>query len=271
MRYGEKSVREPGGFLDSSEEWEFRGGSSSEIYNWLQKELLEWEYLSRGKKERGVIRKYLEKMTGVSASQMTRLIAQYRCDGRIERRTAARNRFALKYTRQDIALPAEADVAHERLSGPATRRILRREWKVFGKTEYERLAGISSSHLYNLRGSGAYRKQAGQWEATRSSRIRDRRTEAAGSAGPARVSARGYGTSGRSRETEGRVSHQLRGCGNEMGDRRLGCTEKISERYLTRSEELSEGGDQFREAGRDREPNERHRVREECGSSRANC
>lgn len=50
MRHGEKSVLELSGFLDSSEKWEFQGGSPSEIYNWLQKEPLEWEYLSRGKK-----------------------------------------------------------------------------------------------------------------------------------------------------------------------------------------------------------------------------
>jgi len=144
-----------------------------------------------------VIRKYLEKMTGVSASQMTRLIAQYRGGGRIERRAAARNRFALKYTRQDIALLAGVDLAHERLSGPATCRILKREWEVFGKAEYERLAGISSSHLYNLRSGGAYRKHAGRWETTRSSRVaigERRRPDSQGRPGYLRVDTVHQGT-----------------------------------------------------------------------------
>jgi hypothetical protein len=50
------------------------------------------------------------------------------------------------------------DAAHEDLSGPAVRHILQREWEVYGKSEYERLAGISASHVYNLRCSSAYRK-----------------------------------------------------------------------------------------------------------------
>ena len=35
---------------------------------------------------------------------------------------------------------------------------LKREWEVFGKKEYERLAGISGSRLYNLRRRNEYRK-----------------------------------------------------------------------------------------------------------------
>lgn len=230
MRHDEKSVLELRGFLDSSEEWEFQGGSPSEIYNWLQKELLEWEYLSRGKKERGVIRKYLEKMTGVSASQMTRLIAQYRGAGRIERRGAARNRFALKYTRQDIALLAGVDLAHERLSGPATCRILKREWEVYGKAEYERLAGISSSHLYNLRNGGVYRKQAGRWETTRSSRVaigERRRPDPQGRPGYLRVDTVHQGD----REKQKGVYH-INSVDTVTQWEIVGCTEKISERYL---------------------------------------
>ncbi len=98
---------------------------------------------------------------------MTRLIDQYRGSGKIARRGSRRNRFCRRYTDRDIVLLAATDLAHERLSGPATCRILKREWEVFGKPEHERLAGISPSHLYNLRGGEAYRKRAGVWEKTR--------------------------------------------------------------------------------------------------------
>ena len=46
---------------------------------------------------------------------------------------------------------ARVDRAHERLSGPATQHILKREFEVYGKVEFERLAAISNGHLYNLR------------------------------------------------------------------------------------------------------------------------
>jgi transposase InsO family protein len=48
------------------------------------------------------------------------------------------------------------DEAHERLSGPATRHILKREFEVYGKVEFERLATLSNGHLYNLRRTPRY-------------------------------------------------------------------------------------------------------------------
>ena len=45
-----------------------------------------------------------------------------------------------RYTQDDIALLATVDAAHEGLSGPALRRILWREYHVYGKAAYRRLA-----------------------------------------------------------------------------------------------------------------------------------
>lgn len=56
-----------------------------------------------------------------------------------------------------MVLLAEVDAAHEELSGPAKRRILEREFQVFGKPEYQTLAAISVSHIYNLRRCQTYR------------------------------------------------------------------------------------------------------------------
>ena len=66
----------------------------------------------------------------------------------MELRVSLRCRFPGKYTDRDVTLLAEVDRAHERLSGPATQRILRREHEEYGKAEYVRLAGISVSHIY---------------------------------------------------------------------------------------------------------------------------
>ncbi len=56
-----------------------------------------------------------------------------------------------------MELLAAVDEAHETLSGPATRRILEREYQHYGKREYQRLASISVAHLYNLRQQPRYR------------------------------------------------------------------------------------------------------------------
>ncbi|MHB2026956.1 MAG: hypothetical protein ACYCPQ_10060 [Elusimicrobiota bacterium] len=53
-------------------------------------------------------------------------------EGEIKPGYARRNRFAIKYTNFDKELPAQADNAHGRLSGPATRKILQRQYAVYG-------------------------------------------------------------------------------------------------------------------------------------------
>jgi hypothetical protein len=69
-----------------------------------------------------------------------------------------RHSLCATYTRAGLELLAAVDEAHETLSGPATRRILQREYRDYGKPEYERLAAISVSHLYNLRQRPRYRE-----------------------------------------------------------------------------------------------------------------
>jgi hypothetical protein len=41
-----------------------------------------------------------------------------------------------------MSLLAQIDQAHQRWSGPATRRILQREFQQFGQPEFERLSKI---------------------------------------------------------------------------------------------------------------------------------
>jgi transposase InsO family protein len=158
-------------FLQGSRPIEFTGQNRAERYGFVQRVLVTQEYAMQGKKERGAIRVYLSKLTGLSLPQMSRLIRQYRESGVVQPIEYRRRRFPAKYTSRDVALLAEVDGAHDWLSGPATVRILKREYEQFGKAEYARLAEISVAHLYNLRGSLRYRKLAGQWEPTQPSAI----------------------------------------------------------------------------------------------------
>jgi transposase InsO family protein len=154
-------------FLELSETVEFAGQSRAEIYAFVERVLVVQQYASLAKKPRGAVRHYLSKVTGLSLPQIARLIRSYRKSGKVQTRPYRRHSFATQYTDADVALLAEVDRAHERLSGPATRRILERECQEFGKEEFQRLAGISVSHLYNLRRSSRYRRQAAVFEPTR--------------------------------------------------------------------------------------------------------
>jgi len=113
----------------------------------------------------------LSKFAGLSLAQITRLIRAHAQTGKVEAKVYRRQRFAAKSTPGDIALLAQVDRAHERLSGPATQRILKREYAEFGDRKFTRLAQISVAHLYNLRHSAAYRKVAAVFEPTRPSPV----------------------------------------------------------------------------------------------------
>jgi hypothetical protein len=53
-------------------------------------------------------------------------------------------------------LLAEMDRANADVCGPAVVHLLRRAYTVYRDPRYERLAGLSVSHLYNLRKSAGY-------------------------------------------------------------------------------------------------------------------
>jgi transposase InsO family protein len=129
-------------------------------------------YFKLAKGRRGVLFAYLQRLTGYSRQHLSRLIAQYRDRKSLcLRNRASRTSFARKYSPADVLLLAELDSLHDTLSGPATKVLARRAYAHFGDTRYERLAGISVSHLYNLRASTAYRKQRRVWHKTRPSAI----------------------------------------------------------------------------------------------------
>jgi len=188
------------------------------------------EYFRQGKKGRGAIRTYMQKVTGRSRAQITRLIGLYRKTGELKSRAGRRHRFARKYTAADILLLAVVDRAHERLSGPATRHVLEREYKVYGKREFARLAEISVSHLYNLRATAAYRRRAAVFVPTRPTAIpigERRRPDPRGEPGHLRVDSVHQGDS----DGVKGVFH-INAVDEVTQWEVVGCAEGISERFL---------------------------------------
>ena len=150
------SIDELKQFEEGTRNVEFQGKSRTEKYVWTENTLRRFGYGRLSKKDKTVVKKHCAKMTGYSDSQMTRLIGQYRRHGRLVADFSRRHSFPRVYTPDDVARLAETDLAHSRLSGPATKKIFEREYGVFGKRIFQRLAGISVSHLYNLRGRKQY-------------------------------------------------------------------------------------------------------------------
>ena len=154
-------------FLAGSGEVRFSGQRRQEVYGWVEKTLLGQQYASLGRPDKGLVRRYIVRMTGLSRAQVTRLIAGYRKTGRVKAVAYQRTRFPTRYTAVDVELLAYVDKAHGNLSGPATRRILEREHDIYGQAAYARLAAISVAHLYRLRNCAAYRKRNTSYQPTR--------------------------------------------------------------------------------------------------------
>jgi len=112
------------------------GGNRAEIYGWVNETLRVQHYEELKRAGRGLIRRYVEKMTGLSRAQTTRLITRYQRGEAVKPPTYRPHRVPQRYTREDIALLAAVDEAHGTLSGPATRKLLERACYDFGEAGY---------------------------------------------------------------------------------------------------------------------------------------
>ena len=119
-------------FLSASSSLSFAGAGRRQIYALIERVLRTQKYLGLTKKDKGIVRRYLVKISGLSKAQISRLIARWRDCGVIQQRVSRRHRFPTRYRPGDIQLLAKVDGAHEGLSAPAVRRILQREFEVHG-------------------------------------------------------------------------------------------------------------------------------------------
>ena len=176
--------------LKSSRGLEFKGLSRDGRYAWIEQVLNRFNYFSLSKKEKGVIKTYILRMSGFSRAQVTRLVAKRCRGGSIKVGIAQRHGFAAKYTVFDKEVLAQTDNAHSRLSGPATKRIFQRQYGIYGDKRFERLKDISSAHIYNLRSSRTYKLRAQTFAKTQSVQVgigMRRKPEAMGQPGWIRV------------------------------------------------------------------------------------
>ena len=156
-------------FVEGNEAVDFEPKDRDEAYGFVRDTLERFGYRGLGKRDKGVVLRFLVAATGTSLKQMERLVRQWRQTGSIrDRRGGNRGRpFARTYTAADIRRLAEVDEAYEQMSGLATREVLRRLFEVFGEADYARLAGISNGHVYNLRASATYGAARTAWTKTK--------------------------------------------------------------------------------------------------------
>ena len=136
-------------------------------YRWVQRTLVKFHYLTLSKQDKGILIRYIMKVSGYSRQQITRLVKQYRDTGQVVRQQRTANGFSRRFTDGDVRLLAATDERHNTPNGLTMKKLCERAYAVFGQEEYQRLASISVAHLYNLRKSTGYIRHRRTVEKTR--------------------------------------------------------------------------------------------------------
>jgi transposase InsO family protein len=131
----------------------------ADAYAWINTTLGKFRYFHESKKHRSIIKEYIRSMTGYSDAQIDRLIARKKRTGHIKKGERTQPTFPRIYTPDDVALLAEVDTAEQRRTGGAVKKTFKDMCVVYGDPRFARLAKISVSHIYNLRGTRQYESQ----------------------------------------------------------------------------------------------------------------
>src|SRR5260370_15722618 len=105
----------------------FAAPKGQAVYEFIERVLKSQQYRRINRGQKGIVRRFLAKMTGLSRAQLTRWIGRWMKTRRVQRKPGCRPSFPRKYTAADIVLLAYVDAAHEDLSGPAIRRGMQRD------------------------------------------------------------------------------------------------------------------------------------------------
>ena len=89
---------------EGNEPVDFAVAERESAYEFIRRTLVEFGYTTLSKFDKGVVKAYLAKMTGLSRAQLTRLMAQHRDTGRIcDRRDGGPARpFERRYSAADV-------------------------------------------------------------------------------------------------------------------------------------------------------------------------
>ena len=150
---------------------EFEASGQKEKYEWIATVLDRFRYRRLDKKDKSTVRTYIQKMTGFSRAQLTRLIKKKKKYHVIVASTKKRHQFTTIYTTDDVARLADTDLAHSRLSGPATKKIFERAVTEFRDDRFSRLQHISVAHLYTLRGRRQYTSKTKYFTKTQATQV----------------------------------------------------------------------------------------------------
>ena len=164
-----KTIEEMALFISGTQKIIFTVASSKyERYKFVENILRRFYYSRLKRRDKGIVIRFLIKITNYSRQQLTRMIKSYIERGRLIPHQRTLNGFRTIYTRRDIKLLAQLDQRHNAPNGFMIKKLCERAYHQFNELTYEQLANISISHIYNLRKSAGYKKYRCHYEKTKS-------------------------------------------------------------------------------------------------------
>ena len=143
------SIDDVRGFLEGTQAVIFGvTATKKERYRWVQKALVKHRYMLLNKAGKGLITRYLMKVTSYSHAQTKRLIRQYLNTGKVTVRLARGNGFKPTYTSADVRLLARMDELHGQPSGAVLKKLCERAHGNFNDIAHKR----SSCRTYTTYG-----------------------------------------------------------------------------------------------------------------------
>jgi len=142
-------------------------GGEAERQAHVRRVLTRFSYAELSRGHKGVVVRYLQHTSGYSRQHLVRLISRFLAHAPLGQRKAPAAGLYRRYTEADVLLLAQTDALHDTPSGLAAKCLFERAWHLYSDSRYERLAGISVAHLYNLRATPRYQSGRVNWQGTR--------------------------------------------------------------------------------------------------------
>ena len=99
-------------FLKASSKLNLKPDTKKEIYAWLQTFLIKIKYRKLKKKEKSMVKEFINKVTGYSEVQIKRLLKKAK-DGNLRWEKWQKGCFSAVYDEADVGLLHEVDNAHK--------------------------------------------------------------------------------------------------------------------------------------------------------------
>jgi hypothetical protein len=145
-------------FLKGSQQIPFSVETESieKRYTFIDETVTKFGYRKLSREDKKIVLWYVQKVTGYKKERVYQLVAIAE-KGKLKKSLYQRTKPHKIYTSSDVKLLEKTDELHLRLSELATKEIMRREYEVFGKKNYQTISHISHGHITNLRHSPIYK------------------------------------------------------------------------------------------------------------------